>query len=52
MVAFACFVLNIAMLGSIFNITPSDKALLVWAALAFLLAYVFDLRLLLGAAIV
>src|SRR5712692_160814 len=26
MVAFACFVLNIAMLGQIFNITPSDKA--------------------------
>ena len=52
MVAFACFVLNIAMLGSIFNITPSDKALLVWAALASLLAYAFDLRLLLGAAIV
>jgi uncharacterized membrane protein len=52
MVAFSCFVLNIAMLGSIFNITPSDKALVVWAALAFLLAYAFDLRLLLGAAIV
>src|ERR1700675_1144477 len=33
MVAFACFVLNIAMLGQIFNITPSDKALLPWAAL-------------------
>ena len=31
------FVLNIAMLGQIFNITPSDKALLPWAALAFLL---------------
>src|SRR3989475_11802881 len=30
MVAFACFVLDIAMLGQIFNITPSDKALLPW----------------------
>jgi uncharacterized membrane protein len=51
MVAFACFVLNIAMLGQIFNITPSDKALLPWAAFAFLLAYACDLRLLLAAGI-
>jgi uncharacterized membrane protein len=51
MVAFACFVLNIAMLGQIFNITPSDRALLPWAALAFLLAYACDLRLLLAAGI-
>lgn len=51
MVAFACFVLNIAMLGQIFNITPSDKALIPWAALAFLLAYACDLRLLLAAGI-
>jgi Predicted membrane protein (DUF2157) len=49
MVAFACFVLNIALLGDMFNITPSDKALLPWSALALLLAYTFDLRLLLGA---
>ncbi len=51
MVAFACFALNIAMLGQIFNITPSDKALIPWAALAFLLAYTCDLRLLLAAGI-
>jgi len=51
MVAFACFVLDIAMLAQIFNITPSDKALLPWAALAFLLAYACDLRLLLAAGI-
>jgi uncharacterized membrane protein len=51
MVAFACFVLNIAMLGQIFNITPSDNALIPWAALALLLAYNCDLRLLLGAGI-
>jgi uncharacterized membrane protein len=49
LVAFACFVLNIQMLGEIFNITPSDKALLPWAAYAFLLAYMCDLRLLLVA---
>ena len=52
MVAFACFVLNIAMLGQIFNITPSDKALIPLAALAFLLAYACNLRLLLVAGIV
>ena len=51
MVAFACFVLNIAMLGQIFNIAPSDKALLPWAAFALLLAYACDLRLLLAAGI-
>src|SRR5689334_12535880 len=51
LVAFACFVLNIAMLGQIFNITPSDKALLPWAAAALLLAYTCDLRLLLAAGI-
>lgn len=51
MVAFACFAINIAMIGQIFNITPSDKALLPWAALALLLAYSCDLRLLLVAGI-
>ena len=51
MVAFACFVLDIAMLGQVFNITPSDKALLPWGALALLLAYHCDLRLLLAAGI-
>lgn len=49
LVAFCCFVLNIVMLGQIFNITPSDSALLAWAALAGLLAYACDLRLLLVA---
>lgn len=51
LVTFACFVLDISMLGQIFNIAPSDKALLPWAALAFLLAYACDLRLLLAAGI-
>lgn len=49
MVAFACFVLNVTLLGWMFNVTPSDTALIVWAALALLLAYTFDLRMLLGA---
>ena len=48
-VAFVCFVLNISMMGDIFNITPSDKALLPWAAYAFILAYLCNLRLLLVA---
>jgi hypothetical protein len=52
LVAFTCFVLNIVMLGQIFNITPSDKALLSWAAYALLLAYVCGARLLLAAGIV
>ncbi|MGL1832070.1 DUF2157 domain-containing protein [Rhodocyclaceae bacterium SMB388] len=51
LVAFACFVLNIAMLGQIFNITPSEHALLPWAAFALLLAYACNLRLLLAAGI-
>jgi uncharacterized membrane protein len=51
MVAFACFVLDLVMLGQIFNITPSDKALIPWAALAFLLAYTCELRLLQAAGI-
>lgn len=51
LVAFACFVLNLVMLGQIFNITPTDKALLPWAALALLLAYCCDIRLLLVAGI-
>lgn len=51
LVSFTCFVLNIVMLGRIFNITPSDNALILWAAFAFLLAYSLDVRLLLVAGI-
>jgi uncharacterized membrane protein len=51
MVAFACFAINISLLGKIFNITPSDNALIPWAAYAMLLAYTCDLRLLLAAGI-
>lgn len=47
MLSFACFVLNLSMLGQIFNITPSEAALLPWAALALLLAYGCHARLLL-----
>ncbi|MDX2463370.1 MAG: DUF2157 domain-containing protein, partial [Porticoccus sp.] len=51
LVSFACFVLNISMLGQIFNITPSDNAFIVWGAFAFLLAYICDIRLLQAAGI-
>jgi uncharacterized membrane protein len=51
LVSFACFVLNISMLGQIFNITPSDKAFIVWGAFAFLLAYACEVRVLLAAGI-
>jgi uncharacterized membrane protein len=51
LVAFACFAINIALLGHIFNITPTDRALIPWAAYALLLAYACDLRLLLAAGI-
>lgn len=49
LLSFVCFVLNLSMLGQIFNITPSDQALLPWGALAFLLAYQCRQRLLLAA---
>lgn len=52
MLAFACLVLNVIMVGQIFNITPSDKALLPWAAYALLLAYTCNTRLLLSAALI
>lgn len=51
MVAFACFVLNVSLLGGMFNITPSDKTFVVWGAFGLLLAYTFDFRLLLAAGI-
>jgi uncharacterized membrane protein len=51
LVAFACFVLNLVMFGQIFNITPTDRALIPWGVLALLLAYACDLRLLLAAGI-
>ena len=47
LVSLSCFVLNLSMLGQIFNITPSPNAFLVWAAFSFLLAYACNARLLL-----
>jgi uncharacterized membrane protein len=51
LVAFGGFVLDLAMLGSIFNVTPSPRAFLAWAAFAFCLAYAYGLRILLVAGI-
>lgn len=51
LVTLACFVLNLSMLGQIYNIAPSPNAFLVWAVFAFLLAYASDARLLLAAGI-
>lgn len=48
LISFACFVLNLSMLGQIFNITPSPNAMLIWGAYALLLAYALDIRLLLA----
>ncbi|MBL4630363.1 MAG: DUF2157 domain-containing protein [Paraglaciecola sp.] len=47
LVSLSCFVLNLSMLGKIFNITPSPNAFAVWATFALLLAYACNARLLL-----
>jgi uncharacterized membrane protein len=46
LIAFGCFVLNIAVIGAVFNVTPSQQAFLPWAGFAFLLAYTYGLRIL------
>jgi uncharacterized membrane protein len=50
--AFACFVLDLSMLGQIFNIAPTHNAFLVWAAFAFILAYTYGIRILQVAGII
>jgi uncharacterized membrane protein len=47
LVAVACFVLNLSVLGQIFNITPSPNAFLAWAGFSLLLAYGYGLKLVL-----
>lgn len=51
-ISFVCFVLNLVLLGSIFNITPSPNAFAAYAVYGFLLAYLFQARLLLVAGLV
>jgi len=48
-VAFACFVLNLGMLGEIFAMTPSPEALLAYGVFAVALAYAYGQPLLLVA---
>jgi uncharacterized membrane protein len=52
MLSLTCFILNLSMLGQIFNISPSAKAFLIWSIFAFILAYASDARLLLSAGII
>jgi len=47
LVTYACFVLNLIMLGQIFNIIPSKNIFLVLGMFALLLAYASDAKLLL-----
>lgn len=49
LVAFACFVLDLTMLGRIFNVAPSAHAFLAWALLGLAIAYGYGLRLPLAA---
>jgi hypothetical protein len=49
--AVACFVLNLSVLGSIFNMKPSAIPFLFWAVFALILAYAYDLKLVLVAGI-
>jgi hypothetical protein len=51
LVTFACFVLDLSMLSDIFAITPTIHACLAWGILGMILAYAYDLRLLLAAGI-
>jgi uncharacterized membrane protein len=45
LLAFASFVMNLAVVGTIFNIISTERALLAWGAFALLLAYRYGLRL-------
>ncbi len=45
LVAFASFVMDLTVLGNIFNINSTERALLAWGAFAMLLAYRYGLRL-------
>lgn len=45
LVAFASFVMNLTVVGNIFNINSTERALLAWGGFALLLAYRFGLRL-------
>jgi hypothetical protein len=52
LVSFTSWVLNIVMLGSIFNMAPSPNAFALFALYGFLLAYLLHVRLLIAAAMI
>lgn len=49
LVALGCFIQNLVVVGQVFNIAPSESALLAWGGFAILLAYRHGLRLMLVA---
>ncbi len=49
LLAFVCFVLNLHVLGQIFNIAPSQNAFLIWGVFGIFIAYYLGLKLLLVA---
>ncbi len=51
LVALTCFVLNLQVLGEVFNIAATEKALLAWGLFGVLLAYRYRLRLILFVAL-
>jgi hypothetical protein len=51
-VAFACFVLDLIMLGRIYNVVPSANAFFAWALLGLVIAYTYGLRLPLVAGVI
>ena len=48
LVAIACFVADLYIVGKIFNITPSPNALLAWGLFGLVLAYRHDLTIVMG----
>ncbi|MDH3284219.1 MAG: DUF2157 domain-containing protein [Acidobacteriota bacterium] len=44
LIALACFVLDLVVIGNVFNIAPTENALLAWGALGLILAYGYGLR--------
>jgi uncharacterized membrane protein len=52
LVAFAAFVADLYMLGSIYNLAPSPNALAVWGVFGLALAYHFGVRLVLAAGLI
>jgi uncharacterized membrane protein len=52
LVALAAFIMNLVVIGEVFNVTSTERALLPWGAFAVVLAYRYGLRLMLAAGLV